>query len=86
MIDTWLAAACFLLLLTAGALFRVVRTKTRYDRYVAAMVAVTIGSTAGLVLSIALGTILVLDGTILLSLVCFAGIMAMLQYPGGAAA
>jgi|WetSurMetagenome_2_1015567.scaffolds.fasta_scaffold20061_4 hypothetical protein len=86
MIDTWMAAGCFLLLLTAGALFRVVRTKTRYDRYVAAMIAVTIGSTAGLVLSVALGTLLVLDITILFTLVCFAGIMAMLQYYGGAAA
>jgi multisubunit Na+/H+ antiporter MnhF subunit len=86
MIDTWLAAAFLLLLLTAGALFRVVRTKTRYDRYVAAMVAVTIGSTAGLVLSVALGMLLVLDLTILLSLVCFAGIMALLQYSEGAAA
>jgi multisubunit Na+/H+ antiporter MnhF subunit len=86
MIDTWLFAAFCLLLLTLGALFRVLRTKTRHDRYIAAMVAVMVGSVAGLTLSIAYGTLQILDATIILALLCFAGIIVLAKFPGGAGA
>lgn len=86
MIDTWLLAALCLSVLTAGALVRVVRTRNRHDRHLAAMVAVTIGSAAGLTLSITLSTLVVLDITIILALLCFAGIIALATFPGGTGA
>jgi multisubunit Na+/H+ antiporter MnhF subunit len=86
MIDTWLFAAFCLLLLMVGVLFRMLRTKTRHDRYIAAMVAVMVGSAAGLTLSIGKGTLLVLDVTIVLALLCFAGIIAGAKFSGGAGA
>lgn len=86
MIDTWLLATLCLLVLTAGALTRVVWTKTPYDRYVAALVAVTAAGGAGLCLSIALGSLLALDLTVLLALVCFAVILAAVSFPWGEAA
>jgi multisubunit Na+/H+ antiporter MnhF subunit len=84
MIDTWLFATFCLLLLSLGALIRMLRTKTRHDRYIAAMVAVMVGSAAGLTLSIAYGTLLVIDVTIILALLCFAGIIAGAKFPRGA--
>jgi len=86
MIDTWSLAAVCLTLLTAGALVRVLRATKRHDRYLAAMVAVTAGSASGLVLSIALGTLVILDMTIIVALLCFAGIIAHVQFSGGAGA
>jgi hypothetical protein len=80
MIDTWLLATFCLLLLTAGALVRVLWIKTRYDRYVAALVAVTAAGAAGLCLSIALGILLVLDVTVILALVCFSVILAVVSF------
>jgi multisubunit Na+/H+ antiporter MnhF subunit len=86
MIDTWLLAAFCLSLLMLGALVRVVRIKNRNDRHLAAMVAITIGSSAGLTLSVALGTVLILDLTIILALLGFAGIIALAKFSGGAPA
>ena len=83
MIDTWLLATLCLLLLTAGALVRVLWTKTRYDRYVAALVAVTVAGAAGLCLSIALGALFVLDVTVILALICFAAILAAVSFSWG---
>jgi len=86
MIDTWLLASACLALLMMGALFRTLRTKSRNDRYLAALVAIMTGSAAGLALSISLGTLLVLDITIVAALACFAVLVAAAQYSGGAAA
>jgi multisubunit Na+/H+ antiporter MnhF subunit len=83
MIDTWLLATLCLLLLTAGALVRVLWTKTRYDRYVAALVAVTVASAAGLCLSIALGALFILDVTVILALIFFAAILAAVSFSWG---
>lgn len=86
MIDTWLlASACFALLML-GALFRVVRTKSRSDRYLAALVAITTGSAAGLSLSVSFETLQILDITIVVSLICVAILIAAAQYQRGAAA
>ncbi len=86
MIDTWLlASACFALLML-GALFRVLRTKSRNDRYLAALVAITTGSAAGLSLSVSLGTLQILDITIVVSLICVALLVAAAQYQRGVAA
>ena len=86
MIDTWLLASACLALLMLGAIFRVVRTKSRNDRFLSALVAVTVGSAAALALSISQGTLLFLDIAIALSLVCFALLIAAARFTGGAAA
>ena len=86
MIDTWLLAAVCLALLMLGALVRVIRIKNRHDRHLAAMVAITIGSAAGLTLSIALGMLLVLDITIVLVLLSFAAVIGFAHASGGAGA
>lgn len=83
MIDTWLLATLCLLLLTAGAFIRVLWTKTRYDRYVAALVAVTAAGAAGLCLSIALGTLIALDLTVILALIFYSVILAMVSFSWG---
>jgi multisubunit Na+/H+ antiporter MnhF subunit len=86
MIDTWLFAAFCLALLTAGALVRVLRITKRDDRCLAAMVAVMTGAAVGLTLSIGMGTILILEITIILALLCYAGIIAWGKFAGGAGA
>jgi len=86
MIDTWLLASVCLALLLLGALFRVIRTRSRNDRYLAALVAITIGSAAGIALSVSMGTLFVLDITIVLALLCFALVIAAAKFSGGAAA
>jgi len=86
MIDTWLLASACLVLLLLGAIFRIVRTKSRNDRFLAALVAITIGSAAGLTLSISQGTLLFLDIAIALSLLCFAFLIAAVRFTGGAGA
>ena len=80
MIYPWFFAAFCLLLLAACALVRVVRIPVHYDRLVAAAVTVTIAAVAGLVLSIALGSILVLDIIIILALSGYAVIIASGTY------
>ena len=82
MIDTWLVAALCLVLLTFGALFRVDRARTWYDRLVAAVVAITLAAGAGLFLSITLGNILVLDGTIIAALIAYLIVIALARFPG----
>jgi multisubunit Na+/H+ antiporter MnhF subunit len=76
MIDTWLLAVFFLSLLTLGALIRVARIKSRFDRLVAALVTIPLAASAGLLLSIALGNLLVLNITIVLVLIMFAALVA----------
>lgn len=83
MIDTWLLAVFFLALLTLGALIRVIRIKSRFDRLVAAIVALSLGAATGLLLSISWGNLLVLDVTTVLVLVCFIGLYAKVRYCRG---
>lgn len=83
MIDTWLLAVFFLALLTLGALVRVIRIKSRFDRLVAAIVALSLGAATGLLLSIAWGNLLVLDITTILVLACFAVLVAKVHFGRG---
>ncbi len=83
MIDTWLVAVLCLLILMVGALFRVSRARTGYDRLVAALVAVTTAAGAGLLLSIVWGNLLVLDITIILVLTAYVIVIACAKFSGG---
>ena len=84
MIDTWLLASACLVLLLLGAIFRIIRTKSRNDRFLAALVAITVGSAAGLAFSISQGTLLVLDIAIALSLLCYAILIGAARFTRGA--
>ena len=75
MIDTWFFAALCLFLIAAGALVRVIRIPTRYDRIVAATAGITIAGAAGLTLSISQGNIQGLDATIILALLCYSAVI-----------
>jgi len=83
MIDTWLLAVFFLALLTIGALIRVIRIRSRFDRFVAAIVATCLVAVTGLLLSIALGTFLVLNITVIVVLVCFAALVVKIHVSRG---
>ena len=85
MIDSWFLAVFFLALLTLGALVRVLRIKSRFDRLVAAIVAISLGAATGLLMSIAWGNIFVLNITVILVLLCFAGLVAGIHRGGEAA-
>lgn len=76
MIDPWLFTAFCLGILAACALVRVIRIPVLYDRIVAAVVTITIGSVAGLMVSIGTGSILVLDIVIVLTLLAYAAVIA----------
>ncbi len=86
MIDPWFFAAFCLGLLAACALIRVVRIPVLFDRIVAAAVTLTVAATAGIVLSIALGTVLILDLTIVIVVLGYAAIIASGTFAPEAAA
>jgi multisubunit Na+/H+ antiporter MnhF subunit len=85
MIDTWLTAAVLFALITVGALIRLFRASGPHDRILAALLTVTFGSAAGLLYAISIGTIIILDATIVISLICCAGIIAWTNGQGGVA-
>lgn len=76
MIDPWFFTAFCLGLLAVFALVRVIRIPVIYDRIVAATVAITIGAGTGLLISIATGSILVLDIVIIVTLIAYAAVIA----------
>lgn len=76
MIDPWFFTAFCLGLLAACALVRVIRIPVIYDRIVAATVTITIGAGTGLLISIAAGSLLVLDIVVVLTLVAYAAVIA----------
>jgi len=86
MIDTWLTAAVLLALITVGALIRLLKASVRHDRILAALLTVTFGSAAGLMLTISMGTLFILDVTIVISLLCCAVIIVWTNRNGGTGA
>lgn len=86
MIDTWLTAAVLLTLITVGALLRLLKASGRHDRILAALLTVTFGSAAGIMLTISMGTLFILDATIIISLLCCAGIVIWTNGNGGTVA
>ncbi len=71
MIDTWLSAGIILGLLSLGVLLRGIPAKSRDDRLVAATAGVTGMATAGLVLGVGLGMLIIADIAIAGSAICF---------------
>jgi multisubunit Na+/H+ antiporter MnhF subunit len=83
MIDTWLFTALILGVLALCVILRCIRTVSQDDRLVAGTVAVILISMAALIISIALGMIIILDTTIIFSIICF-GVMIWIAKNHGA--
>jgi multisubunit Na+/H+ antiporter MnhF subunit len=83
MIDTWLFAALCLIFLAICAFVRILPGPTRFDQFVAINTAITLAAGAALALSISLGNLLVLDASIALLALCFAGTIAYARYRMG---
>jgi multisubunit Na+/H+ antiporter MnhF subunit len=83
MIDTWLFAALCLIFLSICAVIRILPGPTRFDRFVAMNAAITLAAGAALAISISLGDLFILDASIVLLVLCFAGTIAFLRYGMG---
>jgi multicomponent Na+:H+ antiporter subunit F len=77
MIDTWLFAALCLFFLALCAILRIIPGPTRFDRIVAANVAMTIAVAGALVLGVSLGNPLVIDVAIVIAALGYAGIFTV---------
>jgi multicomponent Na+:H+ antiporter subunit F len=83
MIDTWLFAALCLIFLSICAFVRILPGPTRFDQFVAINTAITLSAGAALLLSISLENLLILDASIALLALCFAGTIAYARYGMG---
>ncbi len=79
MIDSWLFAALCLIFLSICAILRIHPLPTRDDRLIAVIAAITIAATAAIALSISWGNLFVLDVSIVLVAICYAGTIALLR-------
>ncbi len=77
MIDSWLFAALCLIFLSICAILRILPGPTRDDKLIAVIAAITLAAAAAVSLSISWGNILVLDVSILLVALCYAGSIAI---------
>jgi len=77
MIDSWLFAALCLIFLSICAILTTIPGPTRDDRLIAVNAAITIAAGAAIALSISLGNLLVLDVSIVLVALCYAGTIAI---------
>ena len=83
MIDTWLFAVLCLIFLSVCAVVQIIPGPTRYDRLVAVNTAITLAAGAALMLSISFGNLLILDASIALLALCFAGTIAIARFGKG---
>jgi multisubunit Na+/H+ antiporter MnhF subunit len=83
MIDPWLFAAFCLIILSVFAILRVFFRPALDDRFVAVNTAITLAAAASLSLSISRGNIVILDISILLITLCYAGIFIMARLKKG---
>jgi multisubunit Na+/H+ antiporter MnhF subunit len=83
MIDSWLFAALCLIFLSICAILTIIPGPTRDDRLIAVNAAITIAAGAALALSISLGNLLVLDISIVLIALCYAGIIVLVRSKEG---
>jgi multisubunit Na+/H+ antiporter MnhF subunit len=83
MIDSWLFAALCLIFLSICAILTTMPGPTRNDRLVAVNAAITIAAGAAIALSISLGNLFVLDVSIILVALCYAGTIAIARSKKG---
>jgi len=77
MIDSWLFAALCLIFLSICAILRILPGPTRDDQLIAVITAITLAAGAAAALSISWGNLLILDVSILLVALCYAGSIAI---------
>ncbi len=77
MINSWLFAALCLIFLATCAVLRTIPGPTRDDQLVAVNTAITIAAGAAIALSVSLGDLFVLDVSIALIALCYAGTIAI---------
>jgi len=83
MIDTWLFAVLCLIFLSVCAAVRIIPGPTRDDRLIALNTAITLAAGAALMLSISFGNLFILDASIALLALCFAGTIAIARFGNG---
>jgi multisubunit Na+/H+ antiporter MnhF subunit len=83
MINAWFFAALCLVILTLCALMRVIPGPTRDDQLIAINAAITIAAAAAIALSIYWQSLFVLDTSIALLTLCYAGTIAYVYYGKG---
>jgi multisubunit Na+/H+ antiporter MnhF subunit len=83
MIDSWLFAALCLIFLSICAILTIIHGPTRDDRLIAVNAAITIAMGAAIALSISLGNLFVLDVSIVLGGLCYAGTFAIARSKEG---
>ena len=77
MIDSWLFAALCLIFLSICTILSIIPGPTRDDRLIAVNAAITIAATAAIAFSISRGNLFVLDVSIVLVALCYAGTIAI---------
>ena len=85
MIDSWLFAALCLIFLSICAVLTIIPGPTRDDRLIAVNAAITIAAGAAIALSISLGNLFVLDVSLVLVALCYAGTIAFARSKKGEA-
>jgi multisubunit Na+/H+ antiporter MnhF subunit len=83
MIDSWLFAALCLIFLSICTILSIIPGPTRDDRLIAVNAAITIAATAAIAFSISRGNLFVLDVSIVLVALCYAGIIAIARSKKG---
>jgi multisubunit Na+/H+ antiporter MnhF subunit len=83
MIDSWLFAALCLIFLSTCAILTTIPGPTRDDRLIAVGAAITIAAGAAIALGISLGNLLVLDVSIVVFAICYAGTFAIARTKEG---
>jgi multisubunit Na+/H+ antiporter MnhF subunit len=83
MIDSWLFAALCLIFLSICTILSVIPGPTRDDRLIAVNAAITIAATAAIAFSISRGNLFVLDVSIVLVALCYAGTIAIARSKKG---
>ena len=79
MIDSWLFAALCLIFLSICAILRIIPGPTRDDQLIAVNAAITLAAGAAIALSVSWGNLFVLDVSILLVALCYAGTIAIVR-------
>jgi multisubunit Na+/H+ antiporter MnhF subunit len=83
MIDSWLFALLCLIFLSICAILRIVPGPTRDDQLIAVNTAITLAAGAAIALSISWGNLFVLDVSIVLVGLCYAGTIAIARSKKG---
>jgi multisubunit Na+/H+ antiporter MnhF subunit len=83
MIDSWLFAALCLIFLSICTILSIIPGPTRDDRLIAVNAAITIAATAAIAFSISRGNLFVLDVSIVLVALCYAGTITIARSKKG---